>query len=35
MGEERKVHKVLVGNPKERFHAEDQVVDGRKGRNRS
>jgi hypothetical protein len=31
MGEERKLHKVLVGNQKERGHLEDQGVDGRMG----
>jgi hypothetical protein len=29
MGKEKKVHKVLVGRPKERDHSEDQRVDGR------
>jgi hypothetical protein len=28
MGEERKVHRVLVENTKERDHSEDRVVDG-------
>jgi hypothetical protein len=31
MGEERKVYKVLVGNPKERDHLEDQGVGGKMG----
>jgi hypothetical protein len=31
MGEERKVHKVLVGSPKERDHLEDQGVGGKMG----
>jgi hypothetical protein len=34
MGEERKVYKVLVGNPKERDHLEDQGVGGRMGLER-
>jgi hypothetical protein len=29
MGAERKVHRVLVGKPKERDHLEEQGVDGR------
>jgi hypothetical protein len=29
--EERKVHKVLLGSPKERVHWEDQGVDGKMG----
>jgi hypothetical protein len=31
MGEDRKVYKVLVGNPKGKNHSEDQGVDGRIG----
>jgi hypothetical protein len=31
MGEERKVYKVLVGNPKERDHLEDEGVGGKIG----
>jgi hypothetical protein len=31
MGEDRKVYKVLVGNPKERYHLEDQGVGGKMG----
>jgi hypothetical protein len=29
MGEDRKVHKVLLRNPKERDHLKDQGIDGR------
>jgi hypothetical protein len=29
MGKDRKVYRVLVGNPKERDHSEDRGVDGR------
>jgi hypothetical protein len=31
MGEKRKVYRVLVGKPKERYHSEDRGVDGRMG----
>jgi hypothetical protein len=31
MGEERKVYRIMVGNPKERDHWEDQGVDGKLG----
>jgi hypothetical protein len=31
VGEERKVYKVLVGNPKEKDHLEDQGVGGKMG----
>jgi hypothetical protein len=29
MGEERKVHKILVGKPERKNHSEDRDVDGR------
>jgi hypothetical protein len=31
MGEDRKVYKVLVGNPKERDHSDERGVDGTMG----
>jgi hypothetical protein len=31
MGEERKVYKVLVGKPEEKYHLEDQGVGGKMG----
>jgi hypothetical protein len=31
IGEEKKLCKILVGKPKERYHSEDQGVDGRMG----
>jgi hypothetical protein len=35
MGEEIKVYKVLVRNPKEKDNSKDQGVDGRMGQNGS
>jgi hypothetical protein len=35
MGEDRKVHKSLVGKPEGRDHLKDQSVDGRMGQSGS